>query len=190
MAVKSELKCFDSPQYIALLVKGLLFKAEEIWGSRRHDEQDLPMAENVRWLLETIYPNKKVIVWGHYIHLNRNGAEINRYANLGTQMTQYWPNDIYITNITGGKGYYREFRDLSVQPIPALTETNIENLLLKLFNKKENVNSVFIGSSDLDFSTLANKTMFGHEYKYQIPVTQWKNHWDGMFFINNVSAAN
>jgi len=190
LKTQSEFKAFESPKYIALLVKGLLFKAEELWGSRRHDEQDIPMADNVKWLLDEVYPNKKIIVWGHYIHLNRNGAEINRYANLGTLMTQRWPNNIYITNITAGKGSYREFRDLSVLTIPTLRDSSIEKQLLDFLPKKEKSVSLFIDESDLDFSQLTDKTMFGHEYKYQIPVPQWKNHWDGLFFINKVSAAN
>ncbi|MEW6989653.1 erythromycin esterase family protein [Colwelliaceae bacterium 6441] len=191
LAHQSNKSGFDSPQYLALLVKGLLFSAEERWGTRRHDENDIPMAENMAWLLDTVYPNKKVIVLGHYIHLNANGAEINRYANIGTELAKSHGDDIYTVHIAGAKGHYREFRDLSVQAIEPLSEHSIEQDLLAYFpkNASKKKESLFIDEHNLNAELIRNKHFFGHEYKHYIRGNDWQNHWDGMFLINQVSAS-
>lgn len=34
--------------------------------------RDKAMAENMKWLVETVYPNKKIIVWGHNDHIRKD----------------------------------------------------------------------------------------------------------------------
>ena len=186
---KSDAKAFNSPKYFALLVKGILFIAEEMWGSRRHDENDLVMAENIDWLLKEVYPDKKVIIWGHYIHLNRLGAELNRYANVGTELQHSWAKDIYSVHLSGATGSYREFRDLTVKPLPELKVDSLERSLLNVLAKNSKKNALFIDSKHVNFDNTEKMSLFGHEYKTQIPVNDWQKYWDGMFFIQKVTAS-
>ncbi len=78
IAHKSKAIGFNSPQYTAQLIRGIITMAETLWNLRRRDEHDIAMAENAHWLIDHVYQGKKVIIWGHYIHLNRQEL---RYAD-------------------------------------------------------------------------------------------------------------
>jgi erythromycin esterase len=51
--------------------------------------RDLMMGENITWLSDIIYPNKKIIFWGHNTHIRDNNTEI--YAkDYGRNYFQKW----------------------------------------------------------------------------------------------------
>ncbi|GAA0814131.1 erythromycin esterase family protein [Colwellia asteriadis] len=192
---------YESAQYVARLIHGIIRIAEVMWGSRRHDEHDLPMADNVQWLIDHAYPNKKVIVWGHYIHLNRQGAFQSRYDNLGSLLDKRYADEIYIAHFSGIQGSYREFRDLSVIPLPELTNTEqqqrLETALLPYFNSatnnkdelRDHNSALFIDYKNINSDRAQGMMMFGHEYNALIPVNNWNKHWDGMFMIKHLNPS-
>ncbi|WP_449359628.1 erythromycin esterase family protein [Alishewanella longhuensis] len=61
----------DSASYYARLLEGVIRLFEVHYQVRRFDEHDLAMANNIHWLLENLYNNQKIIVWGHNVHVNR-----------------------------------------------------------------------------------------------------------------------
>jgi len=180
---------FNSPQYTAKLIQSIIRVAENLWGTRRHDEHDLAMAENTRWLLDNAYKDKKVIIWGHYIHLNRQGAYLSRWGNLSTELHQDRADDIYIAHFGAASGSYKHFIDMKVKTIAALDKHSFENALTAYFQEQQKPSALFIGSDDLNPTVTQGMTVFGHEYNETIPIKYWKNHWDGMFLINSVTPA-
>ena len=180
---------FNSPQYTAKLIQSIIRVAENLWGTRRRDEHDLAMAENTRWLLDNAYKDKKVIIWGHYIHLNRQGAYLSRWANLATELHQDRADDIYIAHFGAASGSYKHFIDMKVKTIAALDKHSFENALASYFPEQKNPSALFVGSDDLNLAVSQEMTVFGHEYNERIPIKYWNNHWDGMFLINSVTPA-
>ncbi len=194
--VKSNNTNFESPYYWARILSGLTRSFENRYDLRRHDEHDYPMADNLEWFIDDVYKDKKVIVWGHYIHVNKLGAEITRYDNAATLLNQRMHKKLkqkygdisYHAHFSGISGTYREFRDNSIGHLPKLTEQSFERQLLKLFKGKNNT-AIFINPQQAEL-TNSDKIIFGHEYaaKHQIKVNQWQQHFDGTFFIKEVSA--
>lgn len=177
-------------KYVSQLIKGILFKAEVQWGSRRHDEHDIVMAENIEWMLSNQFSGKKVIIWGHYIHLNRNGAEINRYANVGTELNSRFKDELYIAHFSAVKGQYRKFDDMSMQDLKPLANKQFESQLGQAYSLDQECDcALFINQSSINREATNDSSMYGHEYLYTIPVHQWKNHWDGMFLISKISPS-
>jgi len=188
LALNTNMPGFESPKFVALIIKGILFSAEEKWGMRRHDEPGLVMAEITTWLLDNVYQNKKVVIWGHYIHLNKVGAEINRYANVGTKIQENYGNQTYFAHIAGVQGSYREFRDLSIFQLERLSDSRFEYHALPLIAKGKK-QRLFIDKAHVNMNFAKDLTLWGHEYKTTIPVKYWANHWDGMFLLSKVNAS-
>ena len=186
---KNKATGFNSPQYTAQLIRGIITMAETLWSLRRRDEHDIAMAENAHWLIDHVYQGKKVIIWGHYIHLNRQGNSNNRYDNLGSLLDKTKADDIYIAHFGGAAGQYKEFRDLSIKTINPLEENSFENQLLKLLPNEKANTALFIDAQDVNFKHSGHMSMFGHEYKSNIEVNEWRKHWDGMFFYQRVNAS-
>jgi erythromycin esterase len=45
--------------------------------------RDSLMAENLFWMMENIYPNKKTIIWGHNLHIDKSSAKEDNIKWMG-----------------------------------------------------------------------------------------------------------
>ncbi len=181
---------FDSPSYYARLLAGVIRLFEVHYQVRRFDEHDLVMSNNIHWLLEHVYTDKKVIVWGHYVHLNRQGYLKMRQNNVTTALSQAYGKQSYIVNFSGLSGQYREFRDGSVMNLPTLDKHHLAFHLKNSFESKPQ--AIFVEPEQFKQAHFQNLVLYGHEYStdYQVPVHLWRNHFDSVFFINKISASN
>jgi erythromycin esterase len=180
----------ESPSYYARLLAGVIRLFEVHYQVRRFDEHDLVMADNLHWLLEHIYTDKKVIVWGHYVHLNRQGYLKMRQNNVTTALSKAYGEQSYIVNFSGLSGQYREFRDGTVINLPALGKQHLAFHLQNSFESKPH--AIFVEPEQFEQEKFQNLVLYGHEYltDFQVPVHLWRNHYDSVFFINKVSASN
>ncbi|NTS76329.1 erythromycin esterase family protein [Catenovulum sp. SM1970] len=181
---------FDTPSYYARLLEGLVRLFEVQYDLRRFDEHDLVMANNIYWMLENIYTDKKVIVWGHYVHVNRQGYLTMRNHNVATALSQKYGEQSYFVNFAGVSGQFREFRDGSVQDLPALTKQHLAYHLQPQFTEQQP--ALFVEPSAFSADIYQDLVLYGHEYKarHQIAVPQWQNHFDSIFLLNKVTASN
>ena len=177
---------YQSSTFWAQLIKGISRVGEQMWGLRRSDENDLVMADNVDWLLNNLYPNKKAIVWGHYVHVNKQGIGANRYANLGSELVERYPGQVYVTHFTGGKGSYTDFISMEQKTLPAFSANSFEGRLLK-----QPLSIGFIDAQDVNFNHVdaAKTTLWGPDYLQSLPLLQWRKHWDGMFFLDQITPV-
>ena len=179
----------DSPAYYARLLEGLVRLFEVNYQLRRFDEHDLVMANNIHWLLQQVYPQQKVIVWGHYVHVNRQGYIPFRAHNVTSALAQAYAKQSYIVNFAGLSGQYREYIDGSVKNLPALHDSQLAFALQHKFTAP--AQALFLEPSQFTQPGYRHLMLSGFEYRpeFQIPLTQWRNHFDAVFLINQVSPS-
>ena len=74
------------------------------------------MAENLIWLAETKFKNRKIIVWAASYHIVKEKQELsfNRIDSksvelLGNMVNLRMPGQVYSLNFIGGSGTYGEW---------------------------------------------------------------------------------
>jgi erythromycin esterase-like protein len=154
--------------------------------------RDHNMFENVKWLAENKYKNKKLILWAATIHLAVETSSVDkgdyRYATMGSFLRKQFGDQYYaVAFIPGeGRGGYRNSGLLSYK-IKSPTEHSIESVFQKLntpygfmsFRSKENVD--YISGQKLDRSKIF--------WKEEIKMNSSKVV-DGVFYIKTVNAPN
>tara|TARA_R110002096_G_scaffold316634_5_gene511122 strand:- start:504 stop:1799 length:1296 start_codon:yes stop_codon:yes gene_type:complete len=179
---------FKSNAFWYRIIKSITRMAEVAWGLQTVPDHDLEMIQNIEWLMKEVYPGKKAIVWGHYVHVAPNGnpdhstvAMPGPVRNVGTELKKIWPDDVYYTHFGSGTGAFTNFITLETENITAPSTSSLEALL-----NKKSITSAFIDTSNLDLkkATAEGTTMWTYDYAAQAPLADWKNHWDGMFFLN------
>ncbi|MDP2635738.1 MULTISPECIES: erythromycin esterase family protein [unclassified Pseudoalteromonas] len=181
---------FDSPSYYARLLEGVIRLFEVHYSVRRFDEHDLVMANNIHWLLQNIYKNQKVIIWGHYVHVNRQGYLDSRSNNVTTALDKAYGQESYIVNFAAMSGEYREFRDGTIKKIPPINDQHLAYTFNDTFSDVPQ--AIFIQPKQFTTAKQHGLLLSGHEYipASSIPVNLWRNHFDGVFLLNKVSASN
>lgn len=179
----------DSASYYARLLEGVLRLFEVQYQKRRFDEHDLVMANNVHWLLEHVYPQQKVIIWGHNVHVNRQGYLALRANNITTALDKAYGKQSYIVNFAGLSGAYRDYVDGKVKALPTL---NAEHLAYHMQNEfRASPQAIFLQPQDFTAPKYADLVLHGHNYEptFQIRVKRWRNHFDSIFLINTLSPS-
>lgn len=67
------------------------------------EKRDSLMAENVIWIANELFPNKKIIIWAHNTHIDRGGTNaINK--SMGYYINKKMPNETYHIGLYAQKG--------------------------------------------------------------------------------------
>jgi len=180
---------FDSPAYFAQLLKGVTRVFEVLHDFRRHDEHDIVMADNIQWMLDNVYQDKKVIIWGHYIHVNPLGFVKFRYDNLGSLLDKHYGDESFYVNFQGQSGSYKNYIDGSTVQLPILKEMHLSNRLF--FNESNGARYFNIEKLKAD-KTVSQTKLFGHDYapEFDIQVKDASKHFDATFIIKQLSPSN
>lgn len=180
---------FNSSGFWHRITKSLTRMAEISWNGRSVADHDLEMAQNIKWLMEEVYPNKKVVIWGQYVHLSPYGNTDHTSgppeANVGTELKRMWPNEVYTVHFGGSKGSYTNFITLQEKQLSLPPRGSLEDIL----NKKRTT-SAFIDASNLNLEAidLQKTTMWTYHYddSERVLVRDWSKHWNGMFLLNPI----
>ncbi|WP_196885166.1 erythromycin esterase family protein [Aureivirga sp. CE67] len=147
-------------------------------------ERDRQMADNLSWLLEKKYPNKKIIVWTHNGHFERGGYNPNKKAFkyikvAGQYIHEKYKEQVYTVGFISYDGISQGDGDLKNYKIPSPKKKSLENLI-----NTKNINYGFI-----DFQKLAPF----HETKIYLKGVshlnenkKWFKRYDGVFYIKNM----
>ena len=187
LAMKSDSRGYESPEYMAHLLDGLLIVANNLWGTRRFDEHDIAMANNLDWLLQTELKDKKVVVWGQFIHLNKRYYTTSKTDNVTSIIKKRYPEQTYVVHFAGLKGQYRDFISGKIIDIPQ-NSNSAENWLWQ--QQKAPVPYKFY-SADQQSKIKSNTDLsfYGLQYKTQIPAHHWHLYWDGLFLLEQVTPS-
>jgi len=116
-------KCLDTIQYQLMQVtnednifwhqeiKSLKAHAENAWAGLggKNNIRDRQMADNLLWLVQQKYPNKKIIVWAHNFHIAKNINQRQHtvkppFVVMGMEVYKELKEDVYIIGFNSYSG--------------------------------------------------------------------------------------
>jgi erythromycin esterase-like protein len=101
------------------------FKARYVYTEFGHS-RDLQMANNFKYIYETIHQSKKTILWSHAFH----GLPIEN--NLGGFVKSWYGDDVYVCHLTGNEGSTIHFETGENSIVHAAPFPHIEEKLAAL----------------------------------------------------------
>lgn len=150
--------------------------------------RDKQMAENIFWLLNSKYPDEKIIVWSANYHIANNvSTEVvkEKYFNnvnaisMGEHLKTRMSADIYSLGI------------LSYSGVRTIIEDNFENHEMKPRSKSSF--ETFLSSSGYEYSFSNFNSCVGTQkfkmagfFHYEL-LGNWTKVFDGVFFINRMT---
>lgn len=90
--------------------------------------RDKVMASNLFWLMDSVYPGKKVIIWAHNGHIGRTSAEGNPYKWLGQYISEKYKQQSYHIGLFAREGETFEWWTKSNKPFLNNQADDIEEL--------------------------------------------------------------
>jgi len=150
------------------------------------------MARNLLWLVESYFPDRKIIVWGATSHLSRNRTEIEMkvpdgMVPMGQELWDALGERSYVAGFTsfeGMNGLPREGdagepRDIGVAP-----ENSLEDLLARAGVDVGFVNLRGLGPESVLASRIEARPL-GHSAMR----AEWGRVLDGLFFIRRMTPS-
>ncbi|MFT5890115.1 MAG: erythromycin esterase [Dokdonia sp.] len=110
--------------------------------------RDELMAENLIWLLEEVYPDKKIIVWAHNGHVEKNSAEGYNLKLMGHYLKENYKADYYSVGLFTYEGDIYQFWTGDTIPFKNNDSTAIEK---RFFNTHKEIS--FLDLSEIQQTT-------------------------------------
>ncbi|MBA4495207.1 erythromycin esterase family protein [Paenactinomyces guangxiensis] len=149
--------------------------------------RDHAMAKNLTWIADTLYPNKKIIVWGHNYHIRKANTQVDPYGGLYPTMGELLPDrlkkDSYAIGLYMNRGVSADNRT----PIPVryphpegslesiLSKSGHENIFVDLLHQKNKKGTSWM-------FTKRGALYWGADEEQLVPREQY----DGILFIDEV----
>lgn len=92
--------------------------------------RDSLMAENIKWLLTEVYANKKVIIWAHNGHVEKDSTENGYMKAMGHFLKEQHLDDYYTIGLFAYSGVAYQFWTKKTIPIEKTNNTFIEHRLI------------------------------------------------------------
>lgn len=105
-----------------------------------YEFRDRIMTENVEWIMNTLYPGKKVILWAHNDHLAKNSSKvlqkesgnwINSFTSMGELLNKKLKDKEYVLGFYMNSGRACSIasqKNFDINPMP---EGSLENTMMK-----------------------------------------------------------
>lgn len=147
------------------------------------------MGENIIWLCNELYPDKKIIVWAHNIHVSKNYNQIDfdgykaDFFTMGSNVYESLGNKCYSIGFVSYGGKTRDVYNYELYDIPIPRKDSFEDLL-----SKNNYNYLY-----LDFKSDKNETLKKNIRasiaNYGEGRANWNNIFDGIFYIKEMKPS-
>jgi len=148
--------------------------------------RDLEMGNNVIWLKEHMYPNKKIIIWGANSHLiyNRNLLYYpDKMIPLGDFVKRKYGAKCFVIGFTCFSGKLGSVLKNYTQDVPMASNKSIEQLIHNTGHKY-----AFFSSKKLKSSTLFNDSYVARFLGFSNRKAKWNSMLDGFIFIDKMKA--
>lgn len=180
----------SSDQYFwQRLIISMEDQAKRYWGYR-HEHRSAIMGENLLSLITQRYPGKKVIVWGHFVHLNRTGLPL--HGNLGHVVSKQFKDQVYVAHFTGNKGNYYNFFNDQNTPVLRFPSKTIENHLERQPGPYNFTDWRKLPAHlKQDVSMQAALSSYLPQGLFELPEAgaQWHERIDGTFYLNKIIST-
>jgi erythromycin esterase len=181
---------FSGPEqfFSQRLVASLNDQARRYWGLDA-EQRSAAMAENLLALIKHRHANRKVIVWGHFVHMNRTG--LPQGGNVGSALATRFKERVYVAHFTGNKGNYYNFFNDQNTPVVPLPINTIESRLSK---QQGAINFTDWRALPL---RLKQDPLMQASLNYYLPdglfdapgpAARWQQRVDGTFFLDRITS--
>ena len=137
-------------------------------------EREKLMASNLEFLLNTLYPDKKIIVWAHNGHIAKEGPAINNNISIGSYLPKYIKDRSFVIGLYATDGEFAWGRN-KPQKLE-LDKGSIESIYNGFTSK-----GVFVPSTEI------KSGMFPHGIPAESDDVS--KLYDGIIFIRDVKAS-
>lgn len=167
-------------------VAGLQAQARTVWDGDY--QRDHAMADNLLWLIDQVYAGRKVVVWGHIVHLGRGLQRDPQHRLAGAIVGERLGGAYYVVNPTAFEGRWLD--DASGQPreVTAATPGSLEATLAAA----DPANFIFVDGPRQAVPGLesmpARAVDFGPPWP-GMAVNGLGRHWDGVFYVRTMSPV-
>lgn len=161
---------------------GLQAQAAGFW--RGDYQRDRAMADNVLWQLKHVHPGRKVVLWGHIIHLARGVKFDDTHRFAGDILGEKLGRDYFVVNTTALQGSYLDFVSGEVQPIAAAYPNSLE-----LAFASHDAPFAFLHAPkrmDAGFSARSTEFSFGLPLGGGVGLGA---QWDGTFYVRDMAPV-
>lgn len=154
---------------------------------KRWEARDLAMAENIEWLLENIFPDRKVIIIAHNFHI----AKYNKTEEvMGEFLHQTYREDMYVLGVFAAAGTYRgnygEEKEISIADS---AKTDIKHVIEALEGRLHVMDIRSRSSKRMAFLSrkiIVNDSFIDLEQSNRMVLNR---HFDGLLLFDQVSAS-
>lgn len=161
---------------------GLKAQAAGFW--RGDYQRDRAMADNVLWQLKHEHAGRKVVVWGHIIHLARGVKFDDQHRFAGDILGEKLGRDYFVVNMTALQGSYLDFVTGEPQPIAAAYPNSLE-----LAFASHNAPFAFLHAPK---RLTAGFSARSSEFSFGVPLGGGVGlgaQWDGTFYVRDMAPV-
>ena len=108
------------------VVVDLQAQEQQLWIAPKGNARDQAMGDNVVWIAEHLVPGKRMVVWGHAIHLMHDAPDAAAPPFAGTVVHRRFGADYHVAHFTGLAGRYLDYATLQPHDIPAAAPGALE----------------------------------------------------------------
>jgi erythromycin esterase len=159
-----------------------------------HDRQ---MADNLKWLADHKYKDRKIIVWAHNQHISKNTElleiDLSNYrktqnTTMGNELMKWYKDDVFIIGFTSYDGLSGSPFQRNLKPYEILPLGKPDWFTNTLASSK--LSYAFTNFRALAKTPVANDDFIMRGWGYQYPMSgEWFKVFDGMFFIRTQKPA-
>ena len=150
--------------------------------------RDSIMANNVFWLKNNIYKNRKIIIWAansHIISNHSNNERLKGYTRMGEYIKHKYKESCYVMNFTSNYGETINISNGGALSINDASNQSIEYLLHDMKHEYS-----YIDFRDLNIHSPLNDTISLKCLGHGNHVANWSTMIDGLFYIDKMTPFN
>lgn len=141
--------------------------------------RDSSMAENALWLIKERYPNKKIIVWAHNVHLSR--YERSKFYYMGSGLYNALGDEMYSIGFTAYEGAGK-YAVNNIEHVKKSTKNSLEDWMYKKKYKTSFTDLKELKKKDVSF------TMDGLFHSQHLKL-KWADVFDGIIYIQSIAPC-
>ena len=172
----------DSSTFWLQILKSIESQAKRYWGDIWDMDRDRQMADNMSWLLNFPFKDKKVIVWAHNFHIARG---LDPILPMGHYLKNEFQDKMYAIGFTGYDGVFFDFASNKESKIAKSDSLSLEQSI-------RNTNWKY---AILDFTrqtengSWLEQSQKGRLFNFYEQMVIYPNIYDGLFYIQTTTPT-
>ncbi len=172
----------ESAGWWGRVVADLQAQARQMWVAPRGNARDQAMGDNVVWIADHLVPGRRMVVWGHAIHLMHDAPDPAAPPFAGTVIHRRFGADYHVAHLTGLAGSTLDYTTLHPADIPAAAPGSLEARLAQRPGDALFLAPVKTPSPDAPAARYIDYQLFG-------PLPGRGLHWESTFFIRRLTPV-